>query len=98
MPKGCGCELCATLSAFLGDPTQRSFEWPLAGQRRRHVHSRIDEAELPVQHQTRHSGRPYTLVLTKTHALFERERETRQRDRSDLAWLGRTRRIGRAST
>jgi hypothetical protein len=98
LPKGCGCELCETLSAFLGDPTQRSFEWPLAEQRRRHVHSRIDQAELPVHHQTRRSGRPFTLVLTKTDALFERERETRQRDRSDLAWLGRTRRLGRAST
>ena len=48
-----------------------------------------DGAELPVHHQTRRSGRPYTLVLTKTDALFEREREERQRDQSDLAWLGR---------
>ena len=93
LPKGCSCELCATLGAFLGDPTRRSFEWPLAEQRRRHVHSRIDEAELPVHHQTRRSGRPYTLVLTKTDALFEREREARRRDRSDLAWLGRTSRL-----
>ncbi len=86
---GCSCELCETLGAFLGDRTRRSFEWPLAEQRRRHVHSRIDGAELPVHHQTRRSGRPYTLVLTKTDALFERERETRQRDHTDLAWLGR---------
>jgi hypothetical protein len=42
VPEGCHCELCATLGAFLGDPTRRSFEWPLAEQRRRHVHSRID--------------------------------------------------------
>jgi hypothetical protein len=98
LPKGCHCELCATLGAFLGDPARRSFEWPLAEQRRRHVHSRIDGAELPVHHQTRRSGRPYTLVLTKTDALLEREREARQRDQADLAWLGRTRRLGRAST
>ena len=57
-PKGCHCELCATLSAFLADPTRRSFEWPLAEQNRRHIHHRIDEAELPVHHQTRRSGRP----------------------------------------
>ena len=98
LPKGCSCELCATLNAFLGDPAQRLFEWPLAEQRRRHVHSRIDQAELPVHHQTRRSGRPYTLVLTKTDALFAREREIRQRDLADLAWLGGTRRPGRAST
>jgi hypothetical protein len=44
-------------------------------------------AELPVTHQTRRSGRPYTLVLTKTEALFERERQARRRDEDDLAWL-----------
>ncbi len=89
-PRGSHCELCATLGAFLGDPTRRSFEWPLAEQSRRHIHNRIDEAELPVHHQTRRSGRPYTLVLRKTDALFEREREARRRDQADLVWLGRT--------
>jgi hypothetical protein len=90
LPTGCHCELCATLGAFLGDPAQRSFEWPLAEQGRRHVHNRIDAAELPMHHRTRRSGRPYTLVLRKTDALFEREREARQRDQTDVAWLGRT--------
>lgn len=83
--RGCSCELCETLGVFLGDRTRRSFEWPLAEPRRRHIHSRIDMAELPVHHQTRRSGRPYTLVLTKTNALFARE--TRERDQTDLAWL-----------
>jgi hypothetical protein len=90
LPKGCDCELCTTLGAFLADPARRSFEWPLAEQRRRHVHSRIDAAELPVRHQTRRSGRPYTLVLRKTDALFESEREARQHDQANLAWLSRT--------
>ncbi|MFY1652557.1 2OG-Fe(II) oxygenase [Solwaraspora sp. WMMB762] len=87
LPEGCDCELCTTLVAFLGDPARRTFEWPLAEQRRRHVHSRIDQADLPVDHQTRRSGRPYTLVLRKTDALFDRERETRRRAQEDLAWL-----------
>ena len=65
-PSTCGCELCAALGRFLGDPERRSFEWPLAEQKRRHVHARIDMAELPVRHETRRTGRPYTLVLTKT--------------------------------
>jgi len=90
VPTGCHCELCTTLGAFLSDPARRMFEWPLAEQRRRHVHNRIDEAELPVHHQTRRTGRPYTLVLRKTDALFEREREARQRDQADVAWLART--------
>jgi hypothetical protein len=86
-PAGCSCELCGTLGEFLRNPMTRTLEWPLAQAGRAHVHSRIDAAELPVQHQTRRQGRPYTLVLTKTAALFERERRTRERHQADFAWL-----------
>lgn len=85
---GCTCELCGALRAFLSDKSRRSFEWPLAKQRRQHIHSRIDAAELPVSHVTRRQGRPYTLVLSKTDALFAGGREARVRDESDLEWLG----------
>jgi hypothetical protein len=84
---GCTCDLCGTLRAFLDDANRRTFEWPLAKQGRRHVHSRIDAAELPVTHQTRRQGRPYTLVLAKTDALITREQEARIRDETDLEWL-----------
>jgi hypothetical protein len=36
----------------------RTFEWPLAKERRQHIHPRIDTAELPVSHLTRRQGRP----------------------------------------
>jgi hypothetical protein len=84
---GCTCDLCDTLRIFLEDQGRRTFEWPLAQQRRQHVHSRIDAAELPVTHVTRRQGRPYTLVLNKTEALFAREQEARSRDETDLEWL-----------
>jgi hypothetical protein len=84
---GCTCELCDTLRVFLADNGRRTFEWPLAQQGRQYVHSRIDAAELPVTHVTRRQGRPYTLVLTKTDALFTREQEARTRDETDLEWL-----------
>jgi hypothetical protein len=42
---------------------------------------------LPVAHATRRGGRPYTLVLTKQRALFEREKALRARQRELLAWL-----------
>jgi hypothetical protein len=87
LPGGCACELCGTLRSFLADPARRTLEWPLAQDRRSHVHSRIDQAELPVTHQTRRQGRPYTLVLTKTAQLFEREAQQRTRDQADLDWL-----------
>jgi hypothetical protein len=70
LPRSCTCDLCATLETFLSDPGRRSFEWPLAKERRRHVHARIDNAGLPVTHMTRRLGGPFTLVLTKTDALF----------------------------
>ena len=44
-------------------------------------------AELPVTHKTRRHGRPYTLVLTKTAHLFERERQARVQQQADLDWL-----------
>jgi hypothetical protein len=90
LPNGCDCELCGVLRVFLEDPIRTRFEWPLAKERRAHVHCRIDTAELPVDHQTRRVGRPYTLVLTKTDALFKRDGQSRRRDEQDLAWLERT--------
>jgi hypothetical protein len=84
---GCACELCGALRGFAEDNSRRTCEWPLAQQGRQHVHSRIDAAELPVTHVTRRQGRPYTLVLTKTDALFTREQEARTRDETDLEWL-----------
>jgi hypothetical protein len=87
---GCGCELCGTLDAFLSSRSRRVLEWPLAKEGRRHVHSRIDSAELPVRHQTRRQGRPYTLVLTKTEELFTRERTARRQAEANLAWLAST--------
>jgi len=70
-----------------GRPKRLTFEWLLAQQGRQHVHSRIDAVELPVTHVTRRQGRPYTLVLNKTDALFSREQEARTRDQTDLEWL-----------
>jgi hypothetical protein len=86
-PGGCTCPLCDTLTSFLTDPAQRTLEWPLAQKRRHHIHQRIDAHELPIRRQTRRAGRPYTLVLTKTAELFNREPQTRRRDHDNLTWL-----------
>jgi hypothetical protein len=84
---GCDCELCRTLRSFLEDKIRRTLEWPIAKERRRHVHTRIDAAELPVTHVTRRQGSPYILVLHKTDALFTGELQARERDETDLKWL-----------
>jgi hypothetical protein len=86
-PAGCACALCRKLGAFLSAPTEQRLEWPLAEQGRRHIHSRIDGHELPARHQTRRSGRPFTLVLEKTQDLFAREAAARRAWQADLDWL-----------
>jgi hypothetical protein len=84
---GCRCERCRKLHAFLIARERRVFEWPLAEEHRAHVHQIIERHELPVAHQTRRTGRPYTLVLTKRDALFEREAARRKQWLDDLEWL-----------
>jgi hypothetical protein len=86
-PADCHCGLCTTLGVFLADPEQQHLEWPLAKQRRRHVHSQLDQHQLPVHHRTRRSGSPYTLLLSKTEKLFSQEVKERRTWQLDLDWL-----------
>jgi hypothetical protein len=88
-PSRCTCELCRKLGAFLGDAQARRLEWPLAAQKRAHVHRAIEAHELPVRHQTTRRGRPYTLVLEKTRALFAREAKHRAALAKARTWLAR---------
>lgn len=89
-PGRCRCRLCGILARFLGARDQVQFEWPLAKDQRAHIHQVIDAHDLPVAHVTRRSGRPFTLVLTKTEALFGREAIERNLSRRDLNWLAET--------
>lgn len=86
-PQGCNCELCKELSAFLRAPDRIEHAWPLATEGRRHIHNHIDYHQLPVAHTTTRSGRPYTLVLQKQNALFERDLVLRERQKAMLSWL-----------
>ena len=90
-PFGCKCELCKELSAFLRDRTQIQYPWPLAKERRRHIHGILDRHGLPVTHTTVRRGSPQTLVLTKQKALFEREKALRMQQATLLAWLEKQR-------
>jgi hypothetical protein len=86
-PLHCSCRLCAKLRAFLHSADQRNLEWPLAQADRGHVHRAIEMHDLPVTHTTRRTGRPFTLVLEKTIALFERDAAARRSAQEDLRWL-----------
>lgn len=100
-PRRCKCQLCAELSRFLVADRQTTLEWPLASDKRAHVHQTLDNHELPVKHTTRQSGRPYTLVLVKTSALFSREAAQRrawQRGLDSLTLGKRTRKKSAVSS
>ncbi|WP_437638384.1 2OG-Fe(II) oxygenase [Sorangium sp. So ce854] len=90
-PSGCSCALCRQLSAFLRDRARIRVAWPLAEERRRHIHGVIDLNHLPVAHVTLRRGRPYTLVLTKQEALFERDAALRAQQKVLLGWLKKQR-------
>ncbi len=99
LPGDCQCDLCTTLGTFLRDPTKQQLDWPIAQKKRLHVHHRLDSHELPVEHTTRRTGSPYTLMLSKMTALFEREARDRRSWQTDLDWLTKTRkRFPRDST
>ncbi|MEO8380648.1 MAG: hypothetical protein ABI779_13365 [Acidobacteriota bacterium] len=85
----CQCKLCGTLRAFLTARERRVLEWPLAEAGRQHIQRIIDGHELPVSHQTRKTGRPYTLVLTKREAVFKHAAARRNQWLKDLQWLRR---------
>ena len=86
----CTCRLCGTLTRFLVAPDETRLEWPLAKDPRAHIHQILDAHDLPVSHTTRRVGRPFTLVLMKTDALFEREVRERGLWERDLRWLTKT--------
>src|SRR5260370_40541405 len=67
----CSCKLCTTLTDYLRASDRVRFEWPLAQTQRAHIHDIVDSRELPVRHTTRRTGRPFTLILEKTAAVFE---------------------------
>jgi hypothetical protein len=89
-PFRCKCELCARLGQFLRAGAERQLDWPLAKDRRAHVHQTITSHEIPVTHVTQRVGSPHRLVLTKTNGLFTRDVAERASWTRDLAWLRRT--------
>ncbi len=84
VPRTCSCRDCGPLHEFLSS-SQIELEWPLAKERRRHIHGKIDAMGLPVTHVTLRSGSPHTLVLTKTADLFRRDAELRRAYEQSLA-------------
>ncbi|HWS67781.1 MAG TPA: hypothetical protein VN325_33845 [Steroidobacteraceae bacterium] len=78
------------MTQFLRASDTVRYEWKLAKDHRSHIHRIIDAYDLPVTHTTRRTGSPFTLVLTKTAAVFERDAAERQSWQQELQWLKNT--------
>jgi hypothetical protein len=81
----CQCRDCQAISAFLADPEQRQARFPMAKERRRHLHNIIDRDHCDCTHVTEHRGSPHTLVCTKTAASYDAARDTHERDLKNLS-------------
>jgi len=81
----CTCGDCRALSAFLANPEQKQGRFPLAKQRRQHLHQIIDGNHCDLTHVTERRGRPFTLVCTKTTASYAAAFEIYERDLQNLS-------------
>jgi predicted 2-oxoglutarate/Fe(II)-dependent dioxygenase YbiX len=83
----CKCKDCAALSLFLRDPAQQVARFPMAKERRRHLHNQIELHRCDCTHDTERRGSPHTLVCKKTQASYERRLRQYHTDRKLLAEL-----------
>ncbi|MGE3758888.1 MAG: 2OG-Fe(II) oxygenase [Pseudobdellovibrionaceae bacterium] len=69
------CSDCEYLKNFLLSSSTQKLVWPLAKDRRAHIHGIIDSMDIPVTHETLRQGSPHKLVLTKKSELFTRDKK-----------------------
>lgn len=74
------------LELFARDPMQQVHLFRINQDARRSIHQTIERLGLDMTHVTERTGRPFTLVCTKTRASYER---ACKRHRSDLADMRR---------
>ncbi|MFO0799650.1 MAG: 2OG-Fe(II) oxygenase [Gemmataceae bacterium] len=76
----CRCNFCTQLNAFLADPTAEVGRIPASEDRRRHVIQQVERHRSDVTHRLERTGRPFTLVLTKTTGSYERAVQRYKKD------------------
>jgi len=69
----CHCTDCTALKQFLHSSETRILRWPMAKDRRQHIHRIIEQLMIPVSHETERKGSPYVLVLNKLAKLHMEE-------------------------
>jgi hypothetical protein len=83
----CDCKDCQALGQFLSDPAQQVGRFPMAKERRRHLHNQIERHGCDCTHDTERRGSPQTLVCKKTQASYERRLRQYRTDQKLLAEL-----------
>ncbi|RSL55040.1 hypothetical protein CEP53_007231 [Fusarium sp. AF-6] len=70
----CNCSDCGRLNEFLVDRSREVGRFPVNKQRRGHLHSGLDGANIDCTHTTERRGSPQTLVATKELVRFDQDR------------------------
>lgn len=68
----CRCGFCTQLNTFLADPTAEVGRIAASEDRRHHVIQQVERHQSDVTHRLERTGRPFTLVLTKTTGSYDR--------------------------
>ncbi len=70
----CQCEDCKELNKFLKSNKSKLI-WPLAKDRRKHIHRIIEGLNIGLTHNTERKGSPHKLIITKTNKLHQLEKK-----------------------
>jgi hypothetical protein len=83
----CRCNFCTQLNTFLADPRTEIVQIPAGEERRQHLIHQIQRHKCDVKHSLERSGRPYSLILTKTTGSHDRAVVRYKKDRRLLREL-----------
>jgi hypothetical protein len=89
----CACEQCKILKKFLNASDEQHKKWPLVEHLRAHVEEKISFLAVPVSVHTEKTSRPYTLVLSKTAALYDESKKKYTALEKAIAELGNKERV-----
>ncbi len=83
----CNCKLCLELSEFCKNPDQQSARFSVRQDLRNHLVGQIQKSRLDLVAETEERGRPYTLIVTKSLASFERSLKVYEQDINNFGLL-----------
>ena len=83
----CSCNDCMELMCFLKHPTEVQHRFKMANKRRQHLEDQLGRSGTDATHTIECMGSPYTLVVTKNSASYERDIKKRQQEQVLLASL-----------